>query len=300
MAASLAEELGVAVARRERALLEAAAVAGEPFEPDLAAAIAELEPAAGLDALDGLLALDLLRPTAVPRRFVFRHPLVRRAVYESARGGWRLAAHARAASLLAAARRGAPPSAPTTSSSTAAQGDEAAIAVLLEAGAAAAARAPAAAARWYEAALRLLPAGDDERQVDVRVALASALRSVGELERCRATLLEAIDLLPAGRGARRVELIALVRRRRALAGPTRRGAPAARARLGATCPTATAAAAAILQVELRGRRHVRARLRATRSRWGRARWRPRRRSATARWSPPPRPSWPSARRRPGR
>ena len=48
-----------------------------------------------------------------------------------------------------------------------------------------------------------------ERQVDVRVALASALRAVGELEQCRATLLEAIDLLPAGAAERRVELTAL-------------------------------------------------------------------------------------------
>ena len=81
---------------------------------------------------------------------------------------------------------------------SAAPGDEEAIALLLEAGRRPRRRArPAAAARWFEAALRLLPDGDRERQVDVRVALASALRSLGELERCRATLLEAIELLPA-------------------------------------------------------------------------------------------------------
>ena len=44
----------------------------------------------------------------------------------------------------------------------------------------------------------------------MRVALASALRSLGELERSRAILLEAIELLPAERSLRRVELTASI------------------------------------------------------------------------------------------
>ena len=63
VAASLAEELA-SLSALERVLLEAAAVAGEPFEPDLAAVIAELPTSEGLAALDALLELDLLRPTA--------------------------------------------------------------------------------------------------------------------------------------------------------------------------------------------------------------------------------------------
>ena len=193
--------------RASRAFLEAAAIAGEPFEPDLAAAIGRLAPDAGLAALDDLLGLDLVRPTEVPRRFTFRHPLVRRAVYEAAPGGTRMAAHARAAEALAA--RGAGPAERAHHvEQSASRGDEQAIAVLLEAGEATAPRAPDAAARWFAAALRLLPEGDVERRVDVTVALASAQRSLGELDGCRATLLEAIELLPPDAVARRVELTA--------------------------------------------------------------------------------------------
>ena len=146
-----------------RLVLEGAAVAGDPFEPELAAAAAGDGRAAAMDALDELLRLDLVRPTDVPRRFRFRHPLVRRAVYEATPGGWRLGAHERVrrGARERAARR--PRRAPTTSSCSARHGDAAAVAVLREAGEAAAQRAPASAARWFDGALRLLsdrrPAG---------------------------------------------------------------------------------------------------------------------------------------------
>jgi signal transduction histidine kinase/tetratricopeptide (TPR) repeat protein len=206
VAASLAEELA-SLLEPQRALLDAAAVAGEPFEPDLAAAIAELPAPDSLAALDALLALDLVRPTSVPRRFVFRHPLVHRAVVESTPGGWRLAAHARAAAALTARGAEAAECAHHVEQS-AGPGDEKAIALLLDAGVATAPRAPAAAAHWFGAALRLLPGDDRERQVDVRVSLAGALRSLGELERCRDVLLEALELLPADALPGRVELTA--------------------------------------------------------------------------------------------
>jgi predicted ATPase len=83
-----------------RLVLEAAAVAGESFEPELVAAIAQCDVSSTLSTLDELLRIDLMRPTAAPRRFRFRHPIVRRAVYDSMPGGWRVGAHARAAEAL--------------------------------------------------------------------------------------------------------------------------------------------------------------------------------------------------------
>ena len=103
VAAALLEELA-ALTPAGRRVLDAGSIAGDPFEPELAFAIAELERERGMSALDELLELRLLQPTAVPRRFAFRHPLVRRAVYESAGGGWRMAAHGRAAAELSARR----------------------------------------------------------------------------------------------------------------------------------------------------------------------------------------------------
>ena len=60
-----------------------------------------MDDAAAIQALDDLLAHDLVRRTDVPRRFRFRHPLVRTVVYETAPGGWVLGAHERCANALA-------------------------------------------------------------------------------------------------------------------------------------------------------------------------------------------------------
>ncbi len=132
IAASVVEEVA-SLAEDTQALLQAAAVAGDPFEPDIAAEIAGLGQDDGLAALDRLLAVDLVRPTELPRRFIFRHPLVRRAVYENTPAGWRIAAHARAAAALV--ERGASATARAHHVEYAArQGDEAAIALLIDAG----------------------------------------------------------------------------------------------------------------------------------------------------------------------
>jgi ATP/maltotriose-dependent transcriptional regulator MalT len=210
--ASLAGELA-GLSPSARVVLDAAAVAGEPFEPDLAAEVAAVEEADALAALDELLSADLVRPTTVPRRFRFRHPIVRRAVYESAAGGWRLGAHARAAAALEA--RDVPAALRAHHVERAAKpGDEAAIAILTQAGHASAARAPASAARWFESALRLLPDDEDAfgRRLELLVPLAQAEGAVGRLVESRDALLELLRLLPPDLTEMRGRIAAFVAR----------------------------------------------------------------------------------------
>jgi len=203
---ALTEELSL-LPPATRDLLNGAAVAGDPFEPELAAAAGAMEEQAAVTALDELLARDLVRPTDVPRRFRFRHPLVRRAVYDAAPGGWRLGAHERCATALDA--RGASPTARAHHVEHAAQeGDLEALAVLRDAGFASTLRAPASAARWFGAALRILP---DNAPIEERGALlmarGGALAATGRLEEAHADLLETIGLVPSGAVELRVRLV---------------------------------------------------------------------------------------------
>jgi ATP/maltotriose-dependent transcriptional regulator MalT len=206
--AALAGELGV-LPPHMREVLEGAAVAGDPFEPELAGAAVGASESAVLSALDELLAADLIRPTDQPRRFRFRHPLVRRAVYEGTAGGSRLAAHARAAEALAA--RGATPAQRAHHAERAARpGDMDAVDLLAEAAAETAARAPGTAAGWYGSALRLLPDGPehDERRLALLRAQAGAFVSANRAVDARDTLRRALRLIPADATVARAETTA--------------------------------------------------------------------------------------------
>ena len=197
VAASLSEELEL-LSDAARLVLQGAAVAGDPFEPELVAAAAGINETDAIEPLDELLRTDLIRPTDVPRRFRFRHPLVRRAVYESSPAGWRLGAHERSAEALA--RRGASAAARAHHvESCGRHGDSDAVAVLRDAADEAARRTPAGAARWLQAALRLL--SDDappEDRVELLMALAGAQAATGHFGEARAALLEGLELAPDG------------------------------------------------------------------------------------------------------
>jgi ATP/maltotriose-dependent transcriptional regulator MalT len=198
VAAALAAELGGLTPEARRAL-EAAAVAGDPFEPDLAGEIAELTDEAALQALDELLACGLVRPTTAPRRFAFRHPVVRHAVYAGTPGGWRLGAHARAADALE--RRGAGTVQRAHHVEHAARGGDAgAIALLAAAADELRSPAPAAAARFYGAALRVLGerSEDRARRIALQSRLADAQAASGDPAGARRTLTEALATAPDG------------------------------------------------------------------------------------------------------
>jgi ATP/maltotriose-dependent transcriptional regulator MalT len=195
VAAALTEEFTL-LPDEARLTLEGAAVAGDPFDPELAAIAAATVETSALDAIDDLLGLDLVRPTDVPWRFRFRHPLVRRAVYEATPAGWRLGAHERCAEALAA--RGATAAARAHHvERSAREGDLAAVAVLREAGEAAARLAPQSAARWFGGALRLLPqTAPVQERVELLLARAGALSAAGHFTDSHAALLEAIAIVP--------------------------------------------------------------------------------------------------------
>jgi DNA-binding CsgD family transcriptional regulator len=195
VAAALGEELA-RLSDGARLVFEGAAVAGDPFEPELAAAAAATSEAAAMDAVDELLEHDLVRTTDVPRRFRFRHPLVRRTIYEATSAGWRLGAHERCAETLAA--RGAPAAARAHHVAwSAREGDLASVAVLREAGEAAARLAPESAAHWFGAALRLLPkSSSNEERVALLLARAGSLAATGRFVESRADLLDCLEIAP--------------------------------------------------------------------------------------------------------
>ena len=140
------------------------------------------------------MAADLVRAGRRRARVPFRHPLVRRAVYDGAPPGWRLGAHERVAAALAA--RGAAPGVRAYHvEQFAPPGRQAAIALLAEA-AAAARRPRPRPPRAGTAPLRLLPDGDWSAAAACSPRRPWRWRA-GRLEEGREALIEALGAAAA-------------------------------------------------------------------------------------------------------
>ena len=194
---SIAAELD-ALSPSARVFAQAAAVVGDPFDLDLAIAASGLTECDALECVDELAARQLIRPSTTPRRFLFRHPLVRNAVYHASLPGARLSCHRRlVASLI---ERGAKPVLVANHiEHCAVHGDLMAVDVLGRAGEDSAKQAPASAARWFSMALRLLPASASrEDRVALLTSLAAAQCAIGNFDDAHDALEQCLALAPAG------------------------------------------------------------------------------------------------------
>ncbi|HEY6798095.1 MAG TPA: AAA family ATPase [Kineosporiaceae bacterium] len=198
-----------ALTPRQLVVARAVAVSGDGVHPELIARTAALPPADVLPALDELVGRDLIRTTGSGGRFMFRHPLIRRVVYDGAPPGWRVAAHARAATALRQSGATATEIASHLERS-AARGDDEAVAVLRQAAESSLHQAPASAAHWLRTALHLTR--DDPATIRSRVDLlllqARALGLTGQFQDSRATLDELRRLLPLELTEQRAQIAA--------------------------------------------------------------------------------------------
>ncbi|GAA0392132.1 LuxR family transcriptional regulator [Acrocarpospora corrugata] len=186
---------------------QSAAVLGDEFTPDDVAMVLD---SPHTEALGRLAGRDLIRP-AGSGRFRFRHPLLRRLVYERADPAWRMSAHrlaARELTLLNAPVR----EVAHHVSRTASRHDPNDLKTLMTAAREAVMTAPAAAIEWLTAALPLVGDLADPASVELRVLLARAYTFDGQLEAARAAMHELLPHLPIGSRGEVVAACAVVER----------------------------------------------------------------------------------------
>jgi ATP/maltotriose-dependent transcriptional regulator MalT len=247
VAEALASELHH-ISPQARLLLEAAAIVGDPFDPDLAARTASVDLA--LAVIDELLETGLIRVGDTPRQFQFRHPIVRLAVYESTSPGWRLGAHDRAAEALA--ERGARTAERAHHLAFSARiGDADALATLLAAAGEAMTTAPATSAHWLGVALRILGEGPETfpQRLEILTARANALGVSGEFGPAIECLDEALAMLPAEATDVRLQLVSFAASLNSFSGRPDRSQELLASAL-ADLPDRTSPAAIALLIEL--------------------------------------------------
>ncbi|MFF8533128.1 AAA family ATPase [Streptomyces sp. NPDC015532] len=196
-----------------RLLTAAASVLGERFLVEALAEVAELSTERAHHAATTLTRRDILRPVPGTPQLTFRHPVLRRLVYQHADPVWRVGAHRRA---LARLTRG---SAPAVERARHAErclvdADPQVVQILEEAAEAALRTAPGDAARWLDVALRAIPDAPAERDRRLRLELARtlALATSGQLSESRDLLHEVLARVPTDPLDRRIETAMLCAR----------------------------------------------------------------------------------------
>nr|BFE70251.1 hypothetical protein GCM10020092_035520 [Actinoplanes digitatis] len=201
----------MSLSEQELAVASTAAVLGDPFSSEvLAAVVTSVAPAAVDGALGTLIDRDLIRPGSYGGELEFRHPLVRRAIYNRAAPAWRVGVHRRALALLTT--RGAAAAELSHhiehgGSSWSPELDE----VLSRAGQESMSTSPLTAAHWYRIALRMLPAAPEfaARRFELGYLLARALGLGGRYEASRDLLHQILHAETAGDSVNRSAAVVL-------------------------------------------------------------------------------------------
>lgn len=185
-------------------LLQAAAVLGEPFHPELLAAVAGQDMAATTRVLDTLTHLDLVRQAEPAPHLVVRHRAVSEVVYERLEPSRRTDLHRRADTALA--EQSVPLSRRARHVAAAADPRRPEhVTILIAAARSVLYSAPTLAAGYLKAALPLLREGQDHWH-EAQVLLARARLLTGDASEGR----ELLDVLRSAMSGRPGEVTALV------------------------------------------------------------------------------------------
>ena len=194
----------------EAAVASTAAVVGDPFSVDLLVSAADLGEREVERALRGLMDHDLIRSVPNSPSLAFRHPLVRRVVYNRTEPAWRTGVHRRVLAQLESLGSPAVELAHHIEQSAAGWSAQHA-AVLRQAGQESMSTSPLTAAHWFKVALSLMPgsADFDVNRFEVSYLLARALCLGGRLAESRDLLHQILLGEPAGCGVNRSDAVIL-------------------------------------------------------------------------------------------
>ena len=225
--------------RTSMAVVQAAAVLGEPFHPELLAEVADLDAAEAMRALDVLTRLDLVRPAGSSAQLALRHRAVGEVVYQRLEPSQRVVLHRCAETALA--KRTAPIVRRAHHVARAADPGRPEHATTLIAAARDALYAdPAVAADYLGAALSLLKEGEPLRY-QTQVLLARTRLLTGDATESRA-LLDALRSAIPGQSFEDPATLADASRIERRLGRVTESSAIARSALAALGDTATAAA----------------------------------------------------------